>query len=140
VSAGLLRLALAYQLQCAAFGGLPKAIIRQFAVNTSDVRADGTKATLKPLSGTRLVRVWQDRTHVVTIGDNGLIRWNERDWSSLSAVAKAITGSHWSGPKFFGLRDVHSPAQMIRGHKAENRVRMAPRQPATPVSVTEEAP
>jgi Protein of unknown function (DUF2924) len=105
VSAGLLRLALAYQLQCRALGGLPKAIERQLSNGPAAIGTGRAKPAPKPRSGTRLVRVWQERTHVVTIGEGGTIRWNERDWPSLSAVAKAITGSHWSGPKFFGLRD-----------------------------------
>ena len=104
VSAGVLRLALAYQLQCQAKGGLPKTVARQLVGGISNERAYKARSTPKPLPGTRLVRVWQARTHIVTIGDKGTIRWNERDWPSLSAVAKAITGTHWSGPKFFGLR------------------------------------
>ncbi len=54
-------------------------------------------------TGMRLVRDWQGTTHVVTIDEQGGIHWNDRTWSSLSAVADAITGSHRSGPAFFGL-------------------------------------
>jgi len=52
----------------------------------------------------RLVRAWNGRTHVVTIGEDQVIRWNDREWRSLSEVARAITGTRWSGPAFFGLK------------------------------------
>jgi hypothetical protein len=52
----------------------------------------------------RLVREWSGKAHVVTIGEDKVIRWDEREWRSLSEVAKAITGTHWSGPAFFGLK------------------------------------
>ena len=41
---------------------------------------------------------------MVTVGDEGQITWNEREWRSLSEVARAITGTRWNGPRFFGLR------------------------------------
>ena len=52
----------------------------------------------------RLAREFGGKVHVVTIGDAGEILWNEREWRSLSEVARAITGTRWSGPAFFGLR------------------------------------
>jgi len=52
----------------------------------------------------RLVREWHSITHVVTVDDSGTVHWNGREWTSLSAVARAITGQRWSGPAFFGLR------------------------------------
>ncbi|MCR9195149.1 MAG: DUF2924 domain-containing protein [Hyphomonas sp.] len=58
----------------------------------------------KPIanSGTRLVREWNGREHVVDITDEGYL-WNGRFWRSLSAIAKEITGAKWSGPRFFGV-------------------------------------
>ena len=58
----------------------------------------------------RLVRAWNGRTHVVTIGEDRVIRWNEREWRSLSEVARAITGTRWSGPAFFGLKQARKAA------------------------------
>ena len=52
----------------------------------------------------RLVREWQGKVHIVTIGENGEVEWNGKAWRSLSEVARAITGSRWSGPAFFGLK------------------------------------
>ncbi|WP_137113356.1 DUF2924 domain-containing protein [Mesorhizobium sp. GR13] len=54
------------------------------------------------LPGTRLVREWNGRTHIVDIGENGFV-FDGKTYRSLSAIAKRITGAHWSGPRFFGL-------------------------------------
>ena len=55
-------------------------------------------------AGMRLVREWEGKLHVVTIDDTRVIHWNNRQWNSLSEVARAITGTRWSGPAFFGLK------------------------------------
>lgn len=55
-----------------------------------------------PVVGTRLMREWNGRMHVVDITDQGIL-FDGRIYGSLSAVAKRITGAHWSGPRFFGL-------------------------------------
>jgi hypothetical protein len=52
----------------------------------------------------QLVREWNGVVHVVVIGEDDVIRWNDREWRSLSEVARAITGTRWSGPSFFGLK------------------------------------
>ena len=56
-----------------------------------------------PMLGTRLVREWNGLRHEVTATEGGF-EYAGRKYKSLSAVAKAITGAHWSGPQFFGLR------------------------------------
>ncbi|WP_229583444.1 DUF2924 domain-containing protein [Paracoccus sp. S-4012] len=48
-----------------------------------------------------MLREWNGTTHVVEIGDDKY-RWDGRNWDSLSAIAREITGAHWSGPRFFG--------------------------------------
>jgi hypothetical protein len=55
-----------------------------------------------PRPGTRLVREWNGRTHVVDVGEDGFV-FDGKTYRSLSAVAKRITGAHWSGRRFFGL-------------------------------------
>jgi hypothetical protein len=55
-------------------------------------------------SGLRLVREWQGTAHVVTVDDTGAIHWNGQRWKSLSEVARVITGTRWSGPAVFGLK------------------------------------
>ena len=99
ISPKLLRHALAWELQARALGGLPRGVqqaLDQFAASKTRTAAAGP--------GTRLVREWRGKVHVVTIGDDQAISWDGRTFRSLSQVAKAITGTHWSGPAFFGLR------------------------------------
>jgi Protein of unknown function (DUF2924) len=57
----------------------------------------------KPMPGTRLIREWNGSIHTVDIVDNGYV-WNGDKYRSLSAIARAITGARWSGPRFFGIR------------------------------------
>jgi hypothetical protein len=51
-----------------------------------------------------LLREWNGVTHTVEVIDSGF-RWNSQSYRSLSAVARAITGARWSGPRFFGLQE-----------------------------------
>ena len=53
--------------------------------------------------GTRLVREWQGRTYAVTVTEDGF-NFDGETYGSLSAIAQRITGAHWSGPRFFGVR------------------------------------
>lgn len=99
ISPKLLRLALAWEIQASAFGGLPRKT-RQ----TLEQLANGKTRTAPTRAGTRLVREWNGVAHVVTIDEDQVIRWNDRSWNSLSEVARAITGTRWSGPAFFGLK------------------------------------
>ncbi len=55
--------------------------------------------------GTRLLRTWRGRTMSVTVLEDGFL-FEDRRYTSLTEVAKAITGAHWSGPRFFGLAKV----------------------------------
>lgn len=95
----LLRMALAWELQAKVLGGLSRATHSKLAqIATSKSRTAAVSL------GTRLFREWRGKVHMVTIGDDKVIRWEDREYRSLSEVAKAITGTHWSGPAFFGLR------------------------------------
>ncbi len=62
---------------------------------------------IKP--GTVLVREYQGDRHTVTVVPNGYV-WHETTYASLSAIARAITGTAWNGPRFFGLRSGGNPA------------------------------
>lgn len=99
ISPAMLRLALAWKLQARAQGGLSRATSR-----TLDQLAAARTRTSPAQPGMRLVRAWAGKAHVVTIAEDGTIRWDEREWRSLSEVARAITGTRWSGPAFFGLK------------------------------------
>lgn len=60
---------------------------------------------IKLTPGTRLVREWHGKTYEVVLLEGGRARMGDRTYRSLSAVATAITGTRWSGPLFFGLRN-----------------------------------
>ncbi|ANK81841.1 MAG: hypothetical protein TEF_14320 [Rhizobiales bacterium NRL2] len=61
------------------------------------------KVSHRPLRpGSRLVRQWQGRTHIVDVVEGGF-SYDGRTYSSLTAIAFEITGARWSGPRFFGL-------------------------------------
>lgn len=99
VSPKLLRLALAWEIQAKAQGGHSRETMRLL-----DQSARGLTKTMSAQPGTRLVREWQGRAHVVLVAENGGISWDGRSYRSLSEVARAITGTRWSGPAFFGLK------------------------------------
>jgi len=99
ISPKMLRLALGYELQAKVLGGLSRATQQKLA----QIAAAKTR-TSAAQPGMRLVREWNGTVHVVVIGDDKVIRWNDREWRSLSEVARAITGTRWSGPAFFGLK------------------------------------
>ena len=98
VSAGLLRLALSHHLQSKVAGGVTKAMERKL-----QEIADGAAAA-RVTPGTRFVREWRGKIHVVTLTEGGRYCWQDREWTSLSMVARAITGTQWSGPAFFGTK------------------------------------
>ncbi len=99
ISPALLRLALAWEMQACATGGPSRATTR-----TLDQLARGATRTTPTRPGLRLLRAWEGKVHVVTTDEDGTVHWDGRPWRSLSAVARAITGTRWSGPAFFGLR------------------------------------
>ena len=104
---GLLARALAHEIQLKAIGGaLTKAELRRLAqCNRKDERArEG--ASLGPVKpGTWLSRTWHGDVHNVVVLD-GSYEYRGTRYRSLSEIARMITGTQWSGPRFFGL---HSP-------------------------------
>ena len=98
VGASVLRLALAHHLQSKVMGGVTKTVQRKLA------EIAGGTAAVPTNPGTRFVREWRGKVHVVTMSDDGRYRWDDRDWTSLSLIARTITGTRWSGPAFFGTK------------------------------------
>ena len=126
----LLRRGIAYRLQERIHGGLPNHIARELdrlakrklaemaaAAGAAGAAASVTAGTdssarngvtarrideprLRP--GTRLVRSWQGRTYSVLVTEHGFVM-DDREYPSLSRIAQAVTGTHWSGPRFFGI-------------------------------------
>jgi len=103
----LLELGVAWKLQEKAFGGIRKGVAGELRRLAEDLAATGDIRRAKPTAikpGARLLREWNGVTHEVTVLDDGFA-WNGRTWKSLTAIAGHITGAHWSGPRFFGLRE-----------------------------------
>lgn len=99
----LMTRALAHELQVKALGGLKPRLLKKLIAHGSR-QAAGTKPDkMKLPPGTRLIREWQGASQVVDVVPDGL-RWNNETYSSLSAVARAITGTRWNGLLFFGLK------------------------------------
>ena len=100
LSRALMEKAIAYDVQVEAFGGLSASTRRTLR---AAAKADRKSALSKlPSCGTRLVREWHGALHVVEVLDDGYL-WRGARHRSLSAIARAITGAKWSGPRFFGL-------------------------------------
>lgn len=103
LSRDLLLRALAYRVQEQALGGLSRASLKRLRELAEDPEAGSQSevaASLRP--GTKLVREWHGRTHVVIVTDAGF-DYAGSSYQSLTRIAKRITGAHWSGPRFFGL-------------------------------------
>ena len=98
-SVPILRMLLAWRIQALAQGGLDAGTRRGLA-RKGRLQAEGLELGL----GARLTRQWQGRMHEVIIEADGF-RWDGKVYRSLSAVATAIAGTRWNGPRFFGLRD-----------------------------------
>jgi hypothetical protein len=101
---------LAYRIQELIYGGPDKQTRRLL-----DLLADEVEGTLKrkaqiadprnPVVGTKLIREWDGVAHTVTVLKDGF-DWGGQRYKSLSAVARAITGTRWNGYRFFGLREM----------------------------------
>lgn len=107
ISRDLLALGIAYRRQELLHGALGKATIRKLKTVAKALRETGRIGpspglALKP--GVRLVREWNGRTHTVMVTENGY-DYSGQHYTSLTSIAYAITGTQWSGPRFFGLND-----------------------------------
>lgn len=99
VRQGVLRLALAWEMQASTEGGIPRALQQQL-----EQIALGKTRTTASRPGMHLVREWNGVAHRVEVIDDKTVHWNGKCYGSLSQVARAITGTRWSGPAFFGLK------------------------------------
>jgi hypothetical protein len=112
----ILALGIAYARQERRYGGLSKSVAKELDRLFARARGNDTpELPTKPLprAGTILVREWQGTTHHVTVTDDGFL-WNGKPHRSLSSIARAITGTTWNGPRFFGLRDVKIKTSEVR--------------------------
>src|ERR1700731_3940241 len=122
LSRDLLMRGITYKLQERPLGGLSKSIIRKLERLNLDSQASDAQKPAPPISltaDTRLVREWRGVTYTVLVHAGGF-KWNGRRYRSLTIVARAITGAHWSGPRFFGLRKCAGRSvESVEGEHAE---------------------
>jgi hypothetical protein len=87
-------------LRLAEAAGVPSKAKPPDGHQSTAVRTRRRRAAL-PRPGTRFVREWNGKSHVVEVVDKGFA-WQGQTYGSLSAIASLITGTRWSGPRFFG--------------------------------------
>jgi hypothetical protein len=127
IRSGFLKRAIAYRLQELVYGGLKPATKRQLRMYAEQARLrrmgrstdvgerSGSPALRQRVTlsvGTRLMREWNRVMQVVEVTPGGFV-WRGTAYRTLSAVAVAITGTKWSGPKFFGLAGASRPAGRV---------------------------
>lgn len=100
---------LAYRIQELAYGGLKPETIERLEALADELEGKGGKRRRsvlesRPIAGTRLLREWKGVEHCVTVRDEDF-EYQGRPFQSLSAVARAITGTRWNGLVFFGLKN-----------------------------------
>ncbi len=101
---------LAYRIQELTYGGLKPETVKRLEelgeeLDGGDRKKRGIRADRgRPITGTRLLREWQGVEQVVTVTADGF-EWQGRPYKSLSAIARAITGTRWNGWVFFGLKN-----------------------------------
>ncbi len=108
-SRSFLEVRIASRIQELTYGGLSRDTRRTLDMLADEVEGKLVRKTMavdarNPMPGTKLLREWNGTEHTVTILSDGY-DWQSRKYKSLSAVAKAITGTNWNGFRFFGLRD-----------------------------------
>ena len=102
-----LELRLAWRIQELAYGGPSRATIRMLDALVDELHGKPVRKAViadprKPVVGTRLVREWNGVEHTVTVLRDGFA-FEGRAYKSLSAIARAITGTRWNGWRFFGV-------------------------------------
>lgn len=107
IAPSLLARDLAHRTQVTAMGGMDKRLERRLHDLTKLTDNNGTALVGgRPVlgHGTQLLREWGGQTHRVSVEPDGRYLYAGQQWTSLSAIARAITGARWSGPRFFGTR------------------------------------
>ena len=104
---GLLRRGISWRIQSRLHGGVPSSTTRAIDRACRRLEKSGSVTSAHDIAikpGTRLVREWQGKTYHVVVLEEGFER-DGRRYASLSHIARDITGAHWSGPRFFGLKN-----------------------------------
>ena len=105
---------LAYRIQELHYGGLKPATVARLEalgeqLDGGNIAVRRARANDRPIAGTRLLREYQGVEHTVTVLHDGY-EWQGRPYKSLSAIARAITGTRWNGLVFFGLKNRRAAA------------------------------
>jgi hypothetical protein len=105
---------LGYKIQELAYGGLKPETLRRLSIlgeqyDSDNIATRRIRHDAKPVAGTRLVREYRGTEHTVTVLADGY-EWQGRPYRSLSAIARAITGTRWNGLVFFGIKRQGSAA------------------------------
>lgn len=108
-SRGYLEMRLAWRIQELTLGGLSRETRKMLNLLADEIDGKSDRKVIiadnrNPIVGTRLLREWDGVEHTVTVMIDGF-EWRGRKFKSLSAVARAITGTQWNGYRFFGLAD-----------------------------------
>jgi hypothetical protein len=120
ITRDLMALAIAWKLQEQVYGGLSAAVRRKITKLGNELEAKdggGHSSAIRLKPGAKLVREWSGGTHVVLVTDGGF-EWQGRPYHSLSMIAREITGTRWSGPRFFGL--TKRPKPVARADEVSN--------------------
>ncbi len=119
VSRAIVVPSLAYRIQEEAFGGLSRSA-RSRLDAIAAAWDEGRKPSISPAQkprvrpGTRLLRSWRGEVHEVTVLDDGFM-YRDQTYTSLSEIARTITGVQWSGPLFFGLKKTQDRMRSTKG-------------------------
>jgi len=119
MSPELMARAIAWRIQERLHGGLPSSVSRELSKAAERLRKTGEVASAHEISlkpGTRLVRSWHGRTINVLVTEDGF-EFDGRRYRSLTHISSEVTGTHWSGPRFFGLRNRRSTKENKAGAK-----------------------
>ena len=113
-SRAFLEVRIASRIQELTYGGLSRDTRRTLDMLADEVEGKVVRKSMaadprNPMPGTKLLREWNGIEHTVTVLSDGY-DWQSRKYKSLSAVAKAITGTNWNGFRFFGFRDISKGA------------------------------
>jgi len=104
---------LAYRIQEEAYGGLKPSTRSELRRIARDLKnpTESSEQRIRPRirAGTRLIREWRGSTHEVVVSEAGF-EYHGSSYSSLSKIAREITGTRWSGPAFFGLNKTNAPS------------------------------
>jgi len=97
---------LAYRIQEREYGGLShraRARLKEIGVSLRNHKGTVRNTDSAPGTGTKLIRSWKGEVHEVLATENGYV-YRGKTYSSLSRIAREITGTRWSGPLFFGVK------------------------------------